>query len=100
MVCFLAAFLFMCLKDSDIFTRLLVGATLGAMVILSVWCIQVWIAWKRIKQVELDPEPDAPEGTKESRGRGEQIPNSPKSRWSWQILLFRRSSYDSEVTVV
>jgi hypothetical protein len=90
--------LFMCFKDSDIFTRLVVGSALGAIAMLIIWCIQVWMAWKRIKQVELDPEPDILESINESRDGETAKP--PTYSWTWPTLLFRRSSCDSDVTAV
>ncbi|RDB29917.1 hypothetical protein Hypma_014083 [Hypsizygus marmoreus] len=100
MVFFLAAFLFMCFEQAGIYSRLLVGSTWLALSVLVVWCI--WMAWE---QQENNNEAESAEGAEAEQ---EEIKGQSKSKaaapliksWRWPALLFRRSSVDSEKTVV
>lgn len=94
MVSFLAAFLFMCFEKSNIATRLLVGLTWAAIAIMIVWC--VWMAWEKRPHDVEDAELDAEENVKQQSDER----NDTKAPWKWPSLFFRRSSYESDTTVV
>jgi len=105
MVCFLAAFLFIGFDGSDIYTRLLVGATWVAIAALILCCI--WMAWEPFPEREGEaPEPESKVKEKASikETPGEQLavakPKPPRIAWGWRALVFRRDSDESDRTVV
>ncbi|GLB42358.1 putative expressed protein [Lyophyllum shimeji] len=103
MVCFLAAFLFVCFDGSDIYTRLLVGATWVAIAALILCCI--WMGWEPISEPEVegadpDAEPKTEANTKEKPNEQLAVPKPSRIGWGWRALVFRRDSDESDTTVV
>ncbi|KAF8068880.1 hypothetical protein FPV67DRAFT_1448735 [Lyophyllum atratum] len=99
MVCFLFAFLFICFDGSDIYTRLLVGATWVAIASLIMCCI--WMAWEQMPETGAEtPEPVAKADSRENPTEENAVSKAFGISWGWRALVFRRDSRDSERTVV
>ncbi|KAJ7359250.1 hypothetical protein DFH08DRAFT_406908 [Mycena albidolilacea] len=121
MVSFLAAFAFMCFRNSNLLTRTLVGVVLAAVATLILWCVyNSWesSAWDWLH--DLVPVPSCFSSPADDASSGDQQddvksaasvaaesnsePKPKKRGWtvtvpSWAAITIRKRSYDSERTV-
>ncbi|KAF9568673.1 hypothetical protein CPC08DRAFT_746116 [Agrocybe pediades] len=103
LVCFLAAFSFVCFQDSSSATRALVGSLCFVVVVLVIWCVKTSWAEQPMPDVPIIPESDpaSVSDNGSSDKLSEKSVNKPTflSRIS-AFLSYRKATYDSQKTAV
>jgi hypothetical protein len=92
MVSFLSAFAWNCFEDSNIATRIIMGAAWAALATLVLWC--VWMGW--VKQ-HHEPSPEGRDSSAASAANGEVQDHASRSRADSTKTASRASPIDLEV---